>query len=61
MLTANVTGGSGTLHFTWTGPGGLTSNAQTISITTGGTYSVQVVDANGCRGQASRVVGLCLQ
>jgi hypothetical protein len=61
MLTANVTGGSGTLKFSWTGPGGFASSVQTIPITTGGTYTVKVVDANGCSGQASRVVGLCLQ
>jgi hypothetical protein len=60
-LTANVTGGSGTLRYAWTGPGGFTSTSQSITISTGGSYTVVVTDANGCQGQATRVVGLCLQ
>src|ERR1041385_3467768 len=58
-LTANVTGGSGTPTFSWTGPGGFTSTSQSISISTGGIYSVIVTDANSCSGQDSAVVGLC--
>jgi roadblock/LC7 domain-containing protein len=61
ILTATVTGGSGALTFSWTGPNGFTASTQTISISTGGTYKVLVTDANGCHGQATRVVGLCLQ
>ena len=60
-LTASVTSGTGPFQYSWSGPGGFTSSAQTISITTGGTYSVQVVDSKGCRAQTSRQVGLCLQ
>src|SRR4029077_19697241 len=60
MLTANVTGGTGTPTFSWTGPGGFTSTASSISVSTGGTYSVVVTDAKGCQAQATRVLGLCV-
>jgi hypothetical protein len=61
MITATVTSGTSPFKFSWTGPGGFTSSSQTIAITTGGTYSVKVTDANGCQATASRGVGLCLQ
>jgi len=60
-LTANVNGGTGTIQYLWSGPGGFTSTASSISISTGGNYSVQVTDGKGCIGLASRGVGLCLQ
>ena len=60
MLTANVTGGTGTPTFSWTGPGGFTSTASSISVSTGGTYNVTVTDSKGCHGQASIVLGLCV-
>jgi hypothetical protein len=59
-LTANVTGGTGTPTFSWTGPGGFTATTQSINISTAGIYSVIVTDANSCSGQDSAVVGLCL-
>jgi hypothetical protein len=59
-LTANVTGGTGTPTFSWTGPNGFTANTQSINISTAGIYSVIVTDAKSCTGQNSAVVGLCL-
>jgi hypothetical protein len=59
-LTANVTGGTGTPTFSWTGPNGFTANTQSINISTAGIYSVIVTDAKSCSGQNSAVVGLCL-
>ncbi|MEA3187610.1 MAG: hypothetical protein QOD99_1440 [Chthoniobacter sp.] len=61
MISANVTGGSGSLRYAWSGPNGFSATTQTISVATGGVYTVKVVDAAGCSGQASRALGLCLQ
>jgi hypothetical protein len=58
-LTANVTSGTSPFTFSWTGPGGFASTSQSISISTGGIYSVIVTDAKSCSGQNSAVVGLC--
>jgi hypothetical protein len=50
-LTAVVTGGGpGPFTFAWTGPGGFTSSAQTISPLVAGTYTVGRVD---CRDAVS--------
>lgn len=49
-ITVNVTGGtpgSGYL-FSWTGPGGFTSNNQNLTAIAAGTYDLTVTDANGC-------------
>ncbi len=43
-----VTGGSGTLSYSWTGPGGYTSTQRNISDLSTGNYSLTVADANGC-------------
>jgi hypothetical protein len=56
MLSANVTGGTGTLNYLWSN--GATT--KTISITAPGLYSVTVTDANGCSGTARTTVGLCI-
>jgi hypothetical protein len=61
-LTANVSGGTGPFTYAWTGPGGFTSTSSSISTSTGGTYSVQVIDKKGCSAPpASQAVGLCPQ
>lgn len=55
--TINLTATTG-IVWSWTGPGGYTSNAQNPSITNAtpamsGTYSVTATDANGCQGNAT--------
>jgi hypothetical protein len=52
-MTATVSGGTGTI--TWTGPGGFTATGNPITVTTPGTYTVTVTDANGCTGSASGI------
>lgn len=51
-LTANVTGGTGTISYAWST--GDTSEA--ISVTTTGTYTVTVTDSNGCTATASQLI-----
>lgn len=48
----NITpsGGVGPYSFIWVGPAGFISMSQNISGLLGGTYSVQILDANGCAG-----------
>ena len=53
FLFANATGGSGTYTYAWTGPNGFTSNVQDPIITNAnssnnGSYTVTIVDDNGC-------------
>lgn len=52
-LTATVSGGRAPYAYLWT-PGN--STAQTLAVSTSGTYSVSVVDANGCAATASLAV-----
>lgn len=58
MLTLNGagTGGTGSMSYSWSGPGSYNS-AQAVSVvdpfTTGGYYVLQVTDANGCSGTDS--------
>ncbi|MBL0047187.1 MAG: choice-of-anchor L domain-containing protein [Bacteroidetes bacterium] len=47
-ITSNPSGGTAPYTFTWTGPGGFTSNAQSPSGLGAGTYCVTVSDVNGC-------------
>ncbi|MEI6409432.1 MAG: T9SS type A sorting domain-containing protein [Bacteroidota bacterium] len=53
-LTANSTTNGTT--FSWTGPGGFTSNQKTITITAGGTYTVIAKGTNGCTATDSRTI-----
>jgi hypothetical protein len=55
-LTANPEGGTSSFTFLWTGPNGFTSTMQTIAVSTPGTYTVTVTDANGCMATASVTV-----
>lgn len=46
-INVEVNGGSGTYSYTWTGPGGFTSEDSAITATENGTYTVLVSD--GCQ------------
>lgn len=48
QLTADVTGGSGSYSYAWSGPNGFSSGGQTINAEESGNYSVTVTDAAGC-------------
>jgi len=56
QLTAVATGGSGTLMYSWAGPGGFASNDQNISISLNGNYFLTITDANGCSGTTNAFV-----
>jgi hypothetical protein len=66
-LTANVTPGTGTITYSWTGPaGGITSDPtqKTINVVLPGTYTVNVTRkatgaSDACPGTANTHVGLC--
>jgi len=67
-LSASVTGGAGTISYSWTGPNAFTSNAQrpVISAATtaaSGTYTVTATDDHNCTSSAtvSVVVQVCSQ
>jgi hypothetical protein len=53
-LTANSTTNGTT--FSWTGPGGFTSNQKTITVTTGGIYTVTARGSNGCIATTSKTI-----
>ena len=47
-ISTSVSGGTGTYSFSWYGPNGFTSTLQNISSLSAGTYTLIVVDGNGC-------------
>ena len=51
-LTANASGGSGSFSYLWS----TTATTQAISVTTSGTYTVEVTDGNGCTATASQAI-----
>lgn len=51
-ISINITTGSAPFDIAWTGPNGYTSIDEDISNLEAGTYCVQVIDANGCEGEA---------
>jgi SprB repeat/Secretion system C-terminal sorting domain len=54
-ITVNVSGGTGSYTYDWTDVPG-TSNAQNRSGLRGGSYTVLITDANGCKTEASVTV-----
>ncbi len=56
--SVSLTGGSNTpnVTFTWSGPGGFSSNQQNPSVSQAGTYILTVTSANGCMATASATV-----
>ena len=55
-LTANVTGGTAPLSYSWNGPSGFTSTLSTVDISEDGNYYVTVTDAFGCQVNTSAFV-----
>ena len=51
-LTANASGGTGTISYLWS----TSATSQAISVTTSGTYTVTVTDSKGCTAQASQAI-----
>ena len=47
-ISASAVGGSGSYQFAWTGPGGFTSNADSIGGLQEGPYVLTLTDVNGC-------------
>src|SRR5213592_1173764 len=47
-INITVTGGTGTLTYAWTGPGGFTATTEDIAGLAAGAYNLTVTDANGC-------------
>lgn len=59
-LYGAASGGSGTLNYGWSGPGGYRSSGKdaTVSNVTEGIYNLMVMDANGCTVNRSTTVKL---
>ncbi|MBK6953886.1 MAG: trypsin-like peptidase domain-containing protein [Crocinitomicaceae bacterium] len=47
-INLTASGGTGTLDYSWTGPGGFSSTSQYPSGLVSGTYAVTITDDNGC-------------
>jgi len=47
-IQLTVSGGTAPFTYAWSGPGGFSSDAENIADLQGGTYTVTVVDDNGC-------------
>lgn len=52
-ILMTITGGIGTLDFSWTGPNGFVSDQEDLFNLFAGTYDVTVTDENGCEQTAS--------
>ena len=57
-INTTITGGTGSLSFSWTGPNGFTANTQNLAdLTAIGTYTLTVTDQNGCTETRSFELG----
>jgi len=54
-IALSATGG---VSYAWTGPNGFVSSEQNPNVSTAGTYTVTVTDANGCTATATAIVTL---
>jgi hypothetical protein len=52
-LTTSITGGTGTITYTWSGPGGVTSGATRV-VTAAGTYTWRAVDNNNVPSDSTK-------
>ena len=62
-LSSTASGGTGAIHYLWSGPGGFSSTAANPFIagadtTASGTYSLTITDANGCTHYDTTVVAV---
>ncbi|WP_044601155.1 beta strand repeat-containing protein [Candidatus Babela massiliensis] len=62
-LTANVSGGTAPYSYSWAGPNGFASTVNPVIIPNAtfddaGSYTVTVIDANGCSGTDESIVNL---
>ncbi len=55
-IDLTVTGGTAPITYSWTGPGGFTSNVEDLTNLEAGTYNVTVSDAVGCNATTSVTV-----
>jgi large repetitive protein len=55
-IVISVTGGTPQYTYAWTGPNGITSAQQNLSLIGAGTYKVVVTDANGCMAMSDALV-----
>lgn len=55
-ITPNVSGGTGSVTYSWTGPNSYTSSQANITGLCVGTYTLCVTDANGCTSCSSATV-----
>ncbi len=55
-IPVTVTGGTGGLNYSWTGPNGYTSTQKNISGLAAGNYHFTVTDANGCTQSLAAMV-----
>jgi hypothetical protein len=53
VFDANVSGGTPSYTYAWSGPNGFTSTDADLMSLTAGTYDLTVTDSNGCTGGAS--------
>jgi len=56
ILSTTVTGGTGSMTYSWTGPNGYTSSSANIADLPFGNYSLTVTDYNGCPASSSQVL-----
>jgi hypothetical protein len=54
--TASMTGGTFPYQYIWTGPAGFSSSIQSPTGLAAGTYSVTIIDGNGCTASTSTTV-----
>ncbi len=55
-LVAAASGGTANYTYSWSGPGGFTSNQDTIDVPLSGLYNVLVTDAEGCSSNTTAYV-----
>jgi FOG: PKD repeat len=55
-LSASISGGVGPYTLSWTGPGGFTSTAASISNLHAGNYDLMVTDSKGCQVSSSYTI-----
>ncbi len=56
QLQALVSGGNSPFTFNWEGPNSFTASAQSVGITSNGTYHVTVTDEKGCSAESTAFI-----